>query len=442
MTILTRRDLLRAAALIAVGLGSEAALAACGKRADPGDTFELVDGLAMSEVARATADDSRLADAALALRAFGADLYARLAGQPGNLVCSPYSVAVALAMTRNGGKGTTATEIDKVLHAPALDRFNGGLNAVALHLQTRAGERRRADTSKATISLDVANSLWGQKGVTWLPAFLDALARDYGSGMRLVDYDTDAEGARQLINTWTGQHTHGKVPELLPKGTVDALTRLVLVNAIYLKAPWEHPFEKDATTQARFTRTDGTAVTVSMMHADLASTGYATGPGWQAVDLRYAGSELAMAIVVPDLGRLDTVERGLDGPATARLLTGFADANIELGLPKWTFRTNAGLADILAALGMPTAFSEGADFSAMTTQERVHIGAVQHEAFIAVDEEGTEAAAATAVVMEASAGRAPSSKVTLTVDRPYLFLIYDVATAIPLFVGRVADPTT
>jgi serine protease inhibitor len=228
---------------------------------------------------------------------------------------------------------------------------------------------------------------------------------------------------------------------LLAQGTLDTLTRLVLVNAIYLKAPWEHPFDKKATTKAPFNRAGGTKVTVAMMHADLDSTGYASGPGWQAVDLRYAGSQLAMAIVVPDEGQLDTVERGLDGPATGRLLTGFADTNVVLGLPTWTFRTSTGLVDVLTALGISTAFTGSADFSAMTTQERLHIGTVQHEAFIAVDEDGTEAAAATAVEMEAAAGRAPSSKVTLTVDRPYLFLIYDVETAVPLFLGRVTDPT-
>jgi Serpin (serine protease inhibitor) len=150
MTTRTRRDVLRMMTLVAAGLGAGGVLAACGKDANSGDDFELTGGLAKSGVGRAPADASTLGDAASSVRAFGADLYARLAGQPGNLVCSPYSVAVALGMTRNGAAGATAAEIDKVLHAPALERFNAGLNALALHLETRAGEQRRADSSKAT----------------------------------------------------------------------------------------------------------------------------------------------------------------------------------------------------------------------------------------------------------------------------------------------------
>ena len=219
---------------------------------------------------------------------------------------------------------------------------------------------------------------------------------------------------------------------------LDSLTRLVLVNAIYLKAPWEEPFTKALTVPAPFIRTDGSRVTVPMMRQQL-TAGYATGPGWQVVDLAYAGSQLAMAVIVPDTGRLDEVEQGLDGASLGRMLTGRAPTPVSLGLPRWTFRTQAELARMLAGLGMPTAFTGRADFTGMTAQERLQISAVVHEAFVAVDEEGTEAAAATAVVVSLSA--APMPQVEVTADRPFLFVIHDVETGTPLFIGRVADPT-
>jgi serpin B len=373
-----------------------------------------------------------------AVQAFGADIYRRLARKPGNVVYSPYSVAVALAMVRNGARGVTAQEIDRVLRAPALGTLNSGLNALQLHLRSRAGSRKRADRSTGTIALDVANSLWGQRSARWAPPFLDALSRDYGTGVRMVDYINDATGAREVINAWAGTQTHGRIPKLLPEGVLDKDTRLVLVNAIYLKAPWNQPFDQAATIRAPFTRADGSQVRVPMMREGL-SAGYATGRGWQAVNLHCAGSQLAMAIVVPDRGRLDEVERGLDGTATQRLLGSFADTSVYLHLPRWTFRTRAPLVDILTAAGMPTAFTDRADLSAMTTEERLFIDAVQHEAFVAVDEEGTEATAATAAVAKATSGNLGT--VTVTVDRPFLFLIHDIETRTPLFIGRVSDPT-
>src|SRR5262249_14729661 len=195
----------------------------------------------------AAADSAALPAAVGAVQAFTADLYrglASTAASTGNVVCSPYSVAVALVMARNGARTATASEMDAVLHAPPMDRWNAGLNTLQLHLEDRAGPRKRQDGSTATISLDVANSLWAQRDVAWEAAFLDALARDYGSGVHLVDYRADAEAARTRINAWTSTRTHGRIPKLIPAGVLDDLTRLVLVNAIYLKAPWEEPFTK------------------------------------------------------------------------------------------------------------------------------------------------------------------------------------------------------
>ena len=437
----SRRALLRGLGLALTGAAA-APLAGCDSGGGSGGSVEGISDIALAQVARAAPDPASLPAAVAAVQAFTADLYRRLAGAAaatGNVVCSPYSVAVALAMTRNGARGTTASEMEAVLHAPPLDRWNAGLNTLQGHLDGRAGRRKRQDGSTATISLDVANSLWAQRGVTWEGAFLDALARDYGSGVHLVDYRADADAARTRINAWTSTRTHGRIPKLIPSGVLDDFTRLVLVNAIYLKAPWEQPFTPALTGDAPFTRGDGSRVTVKMMRQSDLTTGYAAGPGWQVVGLAYAGSQLAMAVIVPDPGRLGALERSLDGVALRGMLTGLAPTVVSLSLPRWTFRTQADLKAVLIALGMPTAFTDKADFSGMTTDEQLLIAAVLHEAFVAVDEEGTEAAAATAVVMQELS--APIHQVEVTADRPFLFVIHDVETGTPVFIGRVADPT-
>jgi serpin B len=223
---------------------------------------------------------------------------------------------------------------------------------------------------------------------------------------------------------------------------LDELTRLVLVNAVYLKAPWEDPFEKSRTGVLPFNRADGSAVDVPAMRSELHGARYARGEGWEAAELRYAGSELAMTVVLPDRGTLEALENDLDGERLTHILRSPTSVGLlDLRLPKWTFRTGSSLEDILKALGLRTAFDDrAADFSGMTTEAELFISAVLHEAFIAVDEAGTEAAAATAVAISVqSAGPKP---VSMIVDRPFLFVIHDVATATPVFVGRVADPST
>ncbi|WP_007514484.1 MULTISPECIES: serpin family protein [Pseudofrankia] len=442
-----RRELLRAAVLGAAGLGLGALTGACGDAAGgegggpAGDGGSAGGAVVAENVARAPADAAALGGAATAVRGFTADLYRRAAAaNAGNLVCSPYSVAVALGMTRAGAAGRTAAEMDAVLHASALgsgpDGLPVGLNALALAMESRASKRTLPDGSTIELVLDVANSLWGQRQVPWETPFLATLARYYGSGMRTVDFGADAAGAASAINAWVSKQTYDRIPRLLSAGDLDASTRLVLVNALYLRAPWQTPFG-DARP-ARFTRPDGSVVQAQLMAGTVSGAGYATGPGWQAVDVPYAGGELAMAVVLPDPGRFDAVEAALDEAALRGLLTGFQPAAVELELPRWTFRTHADLNDLLVALGMPTAFGGDADFSGMTAAEKLHIDRVVHEAFIAVDEQGTEAAAATAVSMAVSAIMTDRR---LTVDRPFLFVIHDRATATPLFVGRVVDPT-
>jgi serpin B len=398
--------------------------------------------MAAADVSRSRGGTAARPEAVAAVQSMTVDLYRRLAVGSGNRVCSPYSVAVALAMTRNGAGGRTASEMDRVLHAPPLTNLNAGLNSLTRLIDSRAGRQRRADGSHATVSLDVANSLWGQRGTRWEPAFLDALARYYGTGMRLVDYEAHSDAGRTLINRWTATRTHDRITEIIPPGVLDALTRLVLVNAIYLKAPWEEPFERAATLRRPFIRADGSRVETEMMRGSLESASFASGPGWQAAQLAYAGRQLAMTIVVPRESTLAELEQSMTVPRLTQILTSMRPVSIlELQMPRWKFRQASQLNQILSGLGMPMAFDpRRADFSAMTTDEQLYISAVLHQAFIAVDEKGTEAAAATAVVMRAGSG-SMVAPVILNADHAFLFVIHDVDTATPLFIGRVDDPT-
>ncbi len=441
--VMNRRDVLRS--LAGVGALSVAyPLAGCGDAVARRGTV-LPRGrasfMAATDVSRSRGGTAERPDAVRAVQSMTVDLYHGLAAGPGNLVCSPYSVAVALAMTRNGASGRTATEMDRVLSSPP-GRLDAGLSSLTQLIDSRAGRQRRADGSRATVVLDAVSSLWGQRGTRWEPGFLDALARYFGTGMRLVDYRMHSAAARTLINQWTATTTHGRITEIIPAGVLDQLTRLVLVNAIYLKAPWEEPFDPARTLRQPFVRADGSRVQTEMMRGTLESASFASGPGWQAAQLAYAGRRLAMTVVVPHRSTLAELEHSMTVPRLTQILTSMRPVpTLELRMPRWKFRQASQLNGLLSRLGMPSAFDPTrADFSAMTTDERLYISAVLHQAFIAVDEKGTEAAAATAVVMQAgSASTVPP--VVLNADHAFMFVINDIDTATPLFIGRVDDPT-
>jgi serpin B len=442
--MLTRRTLLRSLGWTGAAFAAPPLLSSCGGQMTDGPGSGGSEGTALvgADVARAPGAARLRPDAASSIRGFTVDLYQRLAATTGNVVCSPYSVAVALAMTRNGAAGTTAAELDSALHVDSLSDYNAGLNALTRTVEGMAGEQKRADGSTAELALDVANSLWGQRGVEWEQAFLQALASHYGAGMRVVDYEAETEHARQLINRWTAQHTHDRIEEIIPAGVLDPLTRLVLVNAIYLKAPWEKPFEPQSTSPQPFHRGDGTAMSVETMRAILPAASHGRGDGWQSARLLYAGGRLAMTVVLPDQPDLAAFERSMDADQLTDILhpAGASDgALVDLSMPKWRFRLQAELTPILQALGIREAFTSQADLSAMSRDLDLYVSAVLHEAFIAVDEEGTEAAAATAVVVGLTS--MPMTR-PLQLDRPFLFVIHEVEHATPLFIGRVDDPSS
>jgi serpin B len=439
--IITRRDAIRLAVLAAL---AQPLLAACGEGSSDGGRHagpDVGDGgpleLVRSVVDRAPGDVGAIPDVVASMHRFAGGVYGALPSD-GNLVLSPYSIAVALGMTLTGAGGRTAAEMRQVLGAD--DRFHAGLNALTAHVEGLAGPQRRADGSDAEIALDAANQLFGQVGVGWEEGFLDPLSKQYGAGIRTVDYETAADDARDLINGWVEEQTHDRIKDLIPEGVLDALTRLVLVNAIYLKAPWETPFEKQLTVRAPFHRADGSTIDVGMMAGPEVAGSLARGEGWQAATLPYAGNGLAMTIVLPDADRLAEVEAVVADGGLPEMLEGGRATILDLQLPKWTFRSSASLKNVLAGLGMPTAFTPGAaDFLSMTSEDLdLYISAVLHQGFIVVDEEGTEAAAATAVVIRETSATLGEP---FHVDRPFLFAIHDVAHGTPLFLGRVLDPT-
>jgi serpin B len=392
--------------------------------------------VARADVSRAATSPGDANAAAASINAFGLDLYRQLGAGGGNLVFSPASVALALAMARAGARGETASEMDAVLHALGADLQAAGLNALDLALGARSGTFADEVGKPHEVTLRIANTPFAQRGMALEPAYLEALATSFGAGLRLVDYAHDPEAARKLINAWVDVKTEHRIPELLAAGTIDDMTRLALVNAIYLKAPWATPFDPAATKPGSFTRADGSSLDVRMMHGG-GSLPYAEGAGWRAVELPYIGGSLAMTVIVPD--DLAAYERGLGPESLAQVISALEERTVDLSFPRFGLETHADLSTILAALGMPRAFDPGlADFSGITASEQLYISAVIHQANIDVDEKGTEAAAATAVVMRATAE--PAGPVTLRVDRPFIFLLRDVPTGAIVFMGRVMDP--
>jgi len=273
--------------------------------------------------------------------------------------------------------------------------------------------------------------------VAWRREFLDALVDAFGAEPRMVDF-AETEDARRTINAWTSERTRARIPEIVPVGILDADSRLVLVNALYFKAAWTEPFWERSTAEADFHLDDGTSVPVPTMRLALhARTG--SGDCWRSLRLDYAGGRVAMTVLLPEPGRRSELEALLAAGVWDVLLDTPDSGRVDVSLPRWTMRTGCRLAGPLSELGMPTAFTDDADFSGMTEGEDLKISEVLHEVFVAVDEAGTEAAAATAVVMARAAG-IPAPPEPFAVDRPFLFVVHDVAHGTPLFVGRVADP--
>jgi len=272
----------------------------------------------------------------------------------------------------------------------------------------------------------------------FLSGFLDVLAENYGAGLKILDFINEAEESRETINKWVYEQTNKRIEKLIPPGAIDEWTRLVLTNAIYFNAAWKCQFEEEMTADGPFYLLEGGQVIVSLM-TQTESLGYANGEGYQAVELLYNGGELSMVILLPVSGNFKAFEEGLGAQQVTDIVNDLQHIDVALTMPQFEFDSEFSLAETLADMGMPIAFSGEADFSGMTGSRDLFILDVVHKAFVAVDEDGTEAAAATAVIMPTSA--APEPAVAVTIDRPFIFLIRDIETGAILFVGRVLNPS-
>ena len=395
-----------------------------------------------SDLARVTtpaATDSDLAALVEGNSAFAFDLYHALGEKEKNLFYSPYSISVALAMTYAGARGETESQMaDALRFRLSQDRLHSSLNSLDLKLASRG---RGGDGFR----LSIANAIWGQQGYRFLPGFLDVLALSYGAGLRPVNFVEAPERSRVTINDWVADRTEDRVKDLIPAGAIDVDTRLVLTNAIYFKAAWLSQFEESSTVDRAFNLLDGGVVQTPMM-TQTAWFGYTDGDGYLAIDLPYKGNEMSMAILVPDAGEFSDFAASLDADLVSQALAGMGAERVRLTMPLFKFESQLSLNETLKAMGMPNAFDGGsADFSGMNgvsctdNPMCLRITDVVHKAFVAVDEEGTEAAAATGVVVGITS--MPPEPVQVVIDRPFLFLIRNVETGAILFVGRVMNPS-
>jgi serpin B len=398
--------------------------------------------VARSDLSRDTAPAIPAADAQALLdgnNTFAFDFYQQVRGNGGNLIYSPYSISLASAMLYGGAGGETASQIAGTLHFTLPpDRFHPALNALSLDLAQRPAQSKKVDR-KNPMQLYIANAIWGQRDYLLEKTYLDLLAVNYGAGVRLLDFAAAPDSARQQINDWVDRETMGKIKDILPPGSIDPSTRMVLANAIYFKAAWQDAFVNKLTHDASFTLLDGSQVQVPTMETDGGiPVRVGSGDGYQAVALPYKGELAEMVIILPDQGRFESVESTLDAVNFASILDGLRPGDLTLTMPKFEFTRDFDLKQVLSAMGMPLAFDvDKADFSGITKAERLYAQQALHKAYVLVDEEGTEAAAASIIIMMPASIQLPQE---LRIDRPFIFVIRDVPTGTVLFVGRVLNP--
>ncbi len=373
-------------------------------------------------------------------RAFALSLFAALPEKETNVAISPTSIRAAFGQTYAGTRTISKTEIEAALKfGPDPAKTHAGLNNIDLELEARnlpaSGELEGDDS----VVVRFVNQVFGQQGVTWEPGFLDILAENYGKSMHTLDF-ADAEPSRLLINDWVKGVTGGKISELLPKDSIDDSVTTVLVNALYLKAPWRAAFEF-VDESGDFKLIDGSSITTTMISGMQEAASYVAGEGYEAAELPMRGDELSMVIIVPEAGTFKQFASDLDGAALGEIFAGLVPTSLSVTMPRFKFSSDLFLNEALKTLGILSTFELGSgDFSGMSPAGLGwFISGVYHDVFIAVDEKGVEAAAATAVVVNDSGG--PVVDNSLTADRPFLFAIRDRGTDSLLFFGQVVDPS-
>ncbi len=368
---------------------------------------------------------------------FAFELYKQLsATKEGNFFYSPYSISLALAMTYAGANGQTEEQMAEVLHFLLEDEeLHAAFNKLAIELNSRNEVPQNNEAQG--FELNIVNATWGQTGFEFMQAFLDVLAENHDAGIRLLDYEKEPEACRQVINDWVYEQTNGKIEDLIPEGAIDEMTRLVLTNAIYFNAAWLHQFNKEFTHDDTFYLLDGSTVTVPMMHqTDRFS--YVNGNNYTAIELLYDIYNMSMVIIMPDEGTFADFENSLTSALVDNIVGGMTSGQVNLTMPKFEFESDFSLNDALKAMGMTDAFSDIADFSGITDKADLIISDVVHKAFVSVDEEGTEAAAATAVIISQTS--MPTEIADVNLNHSFIFLIRDIQTGTTLFIGRVTNP--
>lgn len=412
-----------------------AALSACGSD----DTSDINVKTARSSTVRILDPQVPAADAqtlATDNAAFAFATYAQLKSTSENLVFSPISISLAMAMTYAGAAGTTATEMASALHfSLPPERLHAAFDAIDLALAARGEGALGADGGP--MRLHIVNAAWAEQSHSFQSAYLDILAAYYGAGVNLVDFVNSPEPSRKLINAWVAQRTEDKIIDLLPAGSVNPATVLTLTNAVYFNAAWQWPFPPESTRDGGFARLDGSQVTAKMM-----ANMYPAIPAMANADvtagvLAYQDTRLSLLVVVPEPGKFEAVEAAMDATWLDALVSGLALQGAYVQLPRFTISTNAPIKEALRAMGMQAAFEPGvADLSGIDGTRLLFVQDILHKAFIAVGEKGTEAAAATAVVL---GGGVPP--IHLIANRPFFYFLRDEPTGAILFMGRVLDPT-
>jgi serpin B len=384
------------------------------------------------------ASDADLSAVVAGNTAFALKVFPRLGDSPdANAIFSPYSISMAAALLAPGAQGATLSGIEQALSFTLpQDRLNPALNRLDQLLSGRTDGAALSDGVHAPI-LTNANAVWGQRGFSILPAYLDTLAVNYGAGLRQVDFVNATEDSRLAINNWVAAQTNQRILNLIQSGALSSETRLVLTNAIWFKASWASQFRPEATADRSFANRNGSSSSVPFMSNRL-TVPYAQVDGCQAIDIPYAGDNLSMLVIMPTSGTFDGFLAALTPAVVDDLARSLTVKDINLLLPKFTFDTTADLSAMLQSLGMSDAFHRGsADFSGIDGLRDISVGAVLHKAFIAVDENGTEAAAATAVGLSTTTISDPAPPLLLTIDHPFIFLIRDRQTGLILFMGKV-----
>jgi serpin B len=385
-------------------------------------------------------DEAQLQSLAQANTAFALEFFNQIRESEGNIIFSPFSLSLALSMTLAGAETSTQ---EAMLDALQMTLPENGIHTTfnALLLAIEASQELNQDEMEGDqFQLNIANSIWGQSDYSFKADFLDILAQHYGAGVYSVDYRQNPEEARNAINDWVSEETENKIEDLIPAGAIDPLTRLVLANAIYFNGSWLHPFSQNATAQAPFYTLDGSEISVDMMKLFGERFSYHQGQNYQVINLPYLSSDFVMTLLVPNEGAYEDFEASLTLEDLSEILSGMSFERVDLEMPKFDFESSVDANDPLIALGMGDAFDpDRADFSGITDEEELMITDVLHKATITVDEEGTEAAAATAVIIGVTSAM-PDEPISLVIDRPFMFMIRHLRTNTILFMGRVVQP--